>query len=90
MTTEMLEQARAKTTKKGLTAQAGVRLERFTEGCSADHPRRSVCNRTADDRASACVYRRAGLRRRGRHHELYLSDPLRSAAEKTKTIIRQP
>lgn len=26
----------------------------------------------------------------GRHHEIYLSDPRRSAAEKLKTILRQP
>jgi hypothetical protein len=27
---------------------------------------------------------------RGRHHEIYLSDPRRVAPEKLKTIIRQP
>ena len=27
---------------------------------------------------------------RGKHHEIYLSDPRRTAAEKLKTIIRQP
>ena len=32
----------------------------------------------------------AGLRPRGRHHELYLGDPGRSAPEKLKTIIRHP
>jgi hypothetical protein len=31
-----------------------------------------------------------GLRLRGRHHEIYLGDPRRSAPEKLKTIIRQP
>ena len=31
-----------------------------------------------------------GLQRRGKHHEIYLSDPRRSAPEKMKTIIRQP
>ena len=32
----------------------------------------------------------AGLRARGRHHELYLGDPGRSAPEKLKTLIRHP
>jgi len=31
-----------------------------------------------------------GLKPRGLHHEIYLSDPRRTAAEKLKTIIRQP
>ena len=32
----------------------------------------------------------AGYRPRGRHHEIYLGDPRRSAAEKLRTIIRHP
>lgn len=32
----------------------------------------------------------AGYRPRGRHHEIYLSDPRRSAPEKLRTIIRHP
>jgi len=32
----------------------------------------------------------AGLRPRGRHHELYLGDPTRSAPEKLRTLLRQP
>ncbi len=32
----------------------------------------------------------AGLRPRGRHHELYLGDPRRSAPERLRTLIRQP
>ena len=31
-----------------------------------------------------------GLRPRGRHHELYLGDPRRSAPERLRTILRQP
>lgn len=30
------------------------------------------------------------FRMRGRHHEIYLSDPRRTAPEKIKTIIRHP
>jgi hypothetical protein len=32
----------------------------------------------------------AGLRPRGRHHEIYLSDPNRTAPDRVKTVIRQP
>ncbi|MHA2074645.1 MAG: hypothetical protein ACW97X_08510 [Candidatus Hodarchaeales archaeon] len=31
-----------------------------------------------------------GFKRRGKHHEIYLSDPRRTKPEKLKTIIRQP
>ncbi len=31
-----------------------------------------------------------GYQRRGKHHEIYLSDPRRTAPEKLKTVIRQP
>ena len=32
----------------------------------------------------------AGLTPRGRHHEVYLGDPRRSAPEKLRTLVRQP
>ena len=32
----------------------------------------------------------AGLRMTGRHHEIYLTDPRRSAPERLRTILRQP
>jgi hypothetical protein len=32
----------------------------------------------------------AGYRARGRHHEIYLGDPRRSAPEKLHTILRHP
>lgn len=31
-----------------------------------------------------------GLRMRGRHHEIYLADPRRTAPERLRTILRQP
>lgn len=33
---------------------------------------------------------RQGLRMTGHHHEIYLSDPRRSAPERLRTILRQP
>jgi len=32
----------------------------------------------------------AGLQRRGKHHEVYLSNARRTAPEKLRTIVRQP
>jgi hypothetical protein len=32
----------------------------------------------------------SGYRLRDKHHEIYLSDPRRSAPEKLRTVIRQP
>ena len=32
----------------------------------------------------------SGLTEAGHHHEIYLSDPRKTAAEKLKTILRQP
>ena len=32
----------------------------------------------------------AGKELRGKHHEIYLTDPRRTAPEKLKTILRQP
>lgn len=32
----------------------------------------------------------SGRTPRGKHHEIYLSDPRRTAPEKMKTILRQP
>jgi hypothetical protein len=32
----------------------------------------------------------SGYKLRGKHHEIYLSDPRRTAPEKLKTVIRQP
>jgi hypothetical protein len=30
------------------------------------------------------------LKERGKHHEIYLGDPRKTAPEKLKTILRQP
>jgi hypothetical protein len=38
-----------------------------------------------DEFAAANSYRK-----RGKHHEIYIGDPMRSAPEKLKTILRHP
>ena len=91
VTTEIFEQALAKTATKGLAAQGRVRLERFSEGRSAQimHVGPYATEQPTIERLHAFIAEQ-GLQLRGKHHEIYLSDPRRSAPEKMKTIIRQP
>tara|TARA_R110002072_G_scaffold302723_1_gene487960 strand:- start:626 stop:1234 length:609 start_codon:yes stop_codon:yes gene_type:complete len=86
--------AMAKRKKKPVTAEAisRVGLRSLTEGAclqalhvgpySDEAP---LIARMHDQEMPA-----RGLRRRGKHHEIYLSDPRRVAPEKLKTLIRQP
>ncbi len=34
--------------------------------------------------------REKGYKPRGKHHEIYLSDPRKAAPDKIKTVLRQP
>lgn len=85
--------ARAAVTEKGGSAAVGsLRLEELAEG---------LCVQTlhvgpydAEGPVLADMHERfipeRGLRMHGRHHEIYLADPRRSAPEKLRTILRQP
>ena len=91
VTAEIFERALAKTAKKGLAAHGRLRLERFAEGSSAQimHVGPYATEQPTIQRLHAFIAEH-GLHRRGKHHEIYLSDPRRAAPEKMKTIIRQP
>ncbi len=91
VTEEIFEQALAKTAKKGLAAQSRVRLERFAEGRAGQilHVGPYATEQSTIERLHGLIADQ-GLLRRGKHHEIYLSDLRRSAPEKMKTIIRQP
>lgn len=78
--------------KGGAPALDALRLERFDEG---------LCVQTLhvgsyDDEAPVLAALHdefipaQSLRMRGKHHEIYLSDPRKTAPEKLKTILRQP
>ena len=77
--------------KKGLSAIERVRLERFAEGraaqilhvgpYSSEGPTVATLHRFITDQ---------GLALAGKHHEIYLGDPRRTAPERLRTIIRQP
>ena len=92
VTQDLLEDALANATaKKSLPAAAKLRLERFREG-----PAAQVMHIGPYDAEGPTIKRlheliaESGRTRRGKHHEIYLSDPRRSAPEKLRTIIRQP
>jgi len=77
--------------KKGLPALGGLRLERLREGKSAQI---LYLGPYADEgptiaRMHAFI-RESGYMPEGKHHEIYLSDPRRTAPERIRTVIRHP
>jgi hypothetical protein len=68
-----------------------LRIETFEEGPVAQvlHLGPYGEERPTIERLQAAIAA-AGLRPRGRHHELYLGDPRRSAPERLRTLLRQP
>lgn len=71
--------------------RSGLRVEAFAEGRVAQllHLGPYAEERASIERLHAAVAA-AGLRLRGRHHELYLGDPRTSAPERLRTILRYP
>lgn len=92
VTAEVVEQARAKAArKKSLGAIGRVRLEHFREGSAAQvvHIGPYATEGPTIQSLHAFIAEK-GYERAGKHHEIYLSNPRRSAPEKMKTIVRQP
>jgi len=92
ITAEMVAQAKQQAMeKKGLPRIADVRLETYHEGPSAQilyiGP---YAEETETIQRIHHFIAEQGHTLRGRHHEIYLSDPNRTAPEKLKTVIRQP
>jgi hypothetical protein len=88
LVTEALEEARRKKPVAGLER---VRLERLREGTCVQVLYMGPYD--AERPAIEALHGFAaalGLRPRGRHHEIYLSDPNRTAPERLKTVLRQP
>jgi hypothetical protein len=81
----------AVTASKQLPAGDKVRLEVYDEGESAQI---MYVGPYADEAPTIELLHdfitTQGRRRRGLHHEIYLSDPRRTAPEKLRTLIRQP
>jgi len=77
--------------KKNPAALDRVRFETLVEGASAQvlHVGPFADEGPAIQRMHDFIHA-AGKELRGKHHEIYLSDPRRTAPEKLKTILRQP
>jgi hypothetical protein len=82
------EEARRKKKDTGLER---VRFEALAEGKAAQifYTGPYADEGPTIDRVHAAIHT-AGFEIIGKHHEIYLSDPRRTAPEKLKTIIRQP
>jgi hypothetical protein len=84
---QAIERARAKT----LPALRSLRYERWEEGHCAQLLH--VGPYSAESPSIVRLHKaiaEAGYRPRGRHHEIYLSDPRRCAPHKLRTILRHP
>jgi hypothetical protein len=85
---EALDQVRA---KKDPPALPRVRLKSYHEGLSAQimHIGPYAAEAPTIEKVHQFIAE-SGYQRRGKHHEIYLGDPRRTAPERLKTVIRQP
>ena len=88
----MLDDAVASAASRLGTPPTTLRIEQFDEGTCAQ-----IMHIGTESEATPTVDRlhneflpAHGLEAVGRHHEIYLSDPSRVAAEKMRTVLRQP
>lgn len=93
ITEEMVEEAKGQVEKKKgpLPALPRMRFESFHEGPSAQITYFGPYSGEGPTiRRLHEFIAELGHERRGKHHEIYLNDPRRTAPEKLKTVIRQP
>ncbi|SRR5581483_7006456 len=88
---EVSEAAKEAGERKKLPALPSVRFEKFAEGPAVQMMYVGPYSKEgpAIERLHAFA-REAGYELSGKHHEIYLGDPRRSAPDKLKTILRQP
>ncbi len=78
-------------TRKKITGDVPVRLETLKEGKVVQTMYFGAYADEAPTIAAMHEFIKVnGLKPTGRHHEIYLGDPKRTAPEKLKTILRQP
>lgn len=92
VTAEMVEESRQEVAaKKDLPALPDLRFETYHEGLSVQI---MYLGAYADEGPTIAAMHQfvqeQGYALRGKHHEIYLGDPRRTAPEKLKTVIRQP
>ena len=88
---EVSDAAAAAARRRSLPAAGGIRLARFAEGLAAQimHVGPYSAEAPTIERLHAFADEQ-GYDLRGRHHEIYLGDPRRTAPERLKTVIRHP
>ena len=77
--------------KKGLVHAKKIKLEQYLEGDCAQILHRGPYSAEGEniEKLHTTILDH-GFRRKGKHHEIYLNTPLKTAPENLKTIIRQP
>ncbi len=92
ITKDQLREATTSATKRGKDAAVSdVRLESITEGkCVQVLHKGPYADEPATIAAMDAFANENNLVRNGYHHEIYLTDPNRTAPEKMRTILRQP
>jgi hypothetical protein len=93
ITAEMVEQARSDAArKKTLPAFARLRFEAYDEGTSLQimHVGSYDDEGPVLKRLHHEVMPAGGYIFNGKHHEIYIGDPRKTAPEKLKTVLRQP
>lgn len=93
ITPEMFAQAVAEVQKsKALPALSKMRLERYAEGLSLQIMHIGSYDDEAPtlERLHREFIPQNGYVEAGKHHEIYLGDPRKTAPEKLKTVLRQP
>lgn len=90
VTADMVAKAIDSATKKGVSAVDRLRFEAFEEGRCAQimHIGPFSAEGPTVERIHTYIDSRGG--RRGKHHEIYLSDIRKADPAKWKTVIRQP
>lgn len=89
ITPEHVDAARAVVAAKGAAPSTAVRLEVLDEGLCVQTMHLAHIEACATScTTSSCPQH--GLSLHGRHHEIYLGDVRRTAAERLRTILRQP
>ena len=93
ITEEMVDEARQQVVKKRseTPALSRLRLEAFEEGLCVQvmHIGPYATEPATKERMDAFA-RENGYSLWGRHHEIYMGNPLRAEPEKLKTVLRQP
>ncbi|OPY31221.1 MAG: hypothetical protein A4E32_01671 [Methanomassiliicoccales archaeon PtaU1.Bin124] len=89
---EHLEAAKLKIMKKDPSLDVSkLRLDTFQEGrCVQMLHVGPYSTEPATVKVMHVFMERNGLKQRGKHHEIYLSDPKRTVLSKLKTILRHP